>query len=40
MSLKIVRRTFTLGIATLALAAVISAAPPAFADANPAERVL
>ena len=34
MSLKIVRRTFTLGIATLALAAVISATPPAFADAT------
>src|SRR5436190_15707317 len=34
MSLKIVRRTFTLGIASLALAAVISATPPAFADAT------
>ncbi len=34
MSLKIIRRSFTLGIATLALAAVISATPPAFADAT------
>src|SRR5215210_1559456 len=34
MSLKIVRRSFNLGIATLALAAVISATPPAFADAT------
>ncbi|HUC20026.1 MAG TPA: sulfate ABC transporter substrate-binding protein, partial [Candidatus Polarisedimenticolaceae bacterium] len=34
MSLKIVRRSFTLGIATLALAAVMSATPPAFADAT------
>lgn len=34
MSLKIVRRSFTLGIATLALAAVISTTPPAFADAT------
>src|SRR3982750_1074976 len=32
MSLKIVRRSFTLGFATLALAAIISATPPAFAD--------
>lgn len=34
MSLKIIRRSFTLGIATLALAAVMSATPPAFADAT------
>ena len=34
MSLKIIRRTVTSGIAAFALAAVISAATPAFADST------
>ena len=40
MSLKIIRRSVTLGIAAFALAAVISGTPPAIRGRNPAERVL